>query len=362
MSAFRRARIKVLTPPAEVAASDPPVEGETGKHVAPDVVWSGGRDHASGSKDDGPDDESGKASGVATGNDVLDDGAQEANEPEPVDPREHGTSTKDTTGTNNTPDDTGVVEGSCVVASQSLLLVRRAEILDVAGDKVEGGNLDNGQPDDSKSLGSEHTAGRDLDVVANFHVGNVRQAIGVDHVAPRLEQHHGNRAAGKHVTDNHLSDDVETGLVVGDSDNDADGDEKDDTNNDAQHISPARQMGRETKRGTKAHGETTGKDDEEPPLGSFLVSAHKLQMNIRLLRSAVTSATDNIRAVEEHNVHNSGDEGSKTQAVRKREARSNDDGRVFLVGGLVDGVFRGQDPGDVVWLGVSVVVLVGSQR
>jgi hypothetical protein len=56
--------------------------------------------------------------------------------------------------------------------------------------------------------------------VSNLHVGDEGETVGHEHVTPALEQHHGNGATGKHVTDDELGNDVETGLLTGDSLND----------------------------------------------------------------------------------------------------------------------------------------------
>lgn len=51
--------------------------------------------------------------------------------------------------------------------------------------------------------------------MSNFHVGDEDETVGHEHVTPALEQHHCNRATGKHVTDNEFGNDVETGLLTG---------------------------------------------------------------------------------------------------------------------------------------------------
>lgn len=98
---------------------------------------------------------------------------------------------------NNTPDNAGIIESGSIGANQSLRLLIRANSLNVTNNKVIGGNLHNRQPNHSKRLGVEHAARRNLHVVANLHVRNIRQAVGTGHVSPGLEQHHSNRASGE---------------------------------------------------------------------------------------------------------------------------------------------------------------------
>ncbi len=57
--------------------------------------------------------------------------------------------------------------------------------------------------------------------MANLHVRDVLQPVVGKHVAPALEEHHSNRPAGEHVSDDQLSNNVETGLLVGDGLDDA---------------------------------------------------------------------------------------------------------------------------------------------
>lgn len=74
--------------------------------------------------------------------------------------------------------------------------------------------LDDGQPNNGKQLSTEHGSWRNLHVVADLHVGLVLEAVIGKHVAKTLEEHHGHRPSWEHVTDDHLRDDVQTGLRV----------------------------------------------------------------------------------------------------------------------------------------------------
>lgn len=152
------------------------------------------------------------------------------------------TGTKDQLGANNTPDNTGIVECASVGASKTLGLLRSANTLNVTTKEVVSSNLHNGKPDNGKCLSAKHAAGRNLHVVTDFHVRNIGETVVGHHVTPRLEQHHGNGAAGKHVTENHLGNDVQTSLLVGDGLNHADGNEEEETNEDTDNESPSGKM------------------------------------------------------------------------------------------------------------------------
>ena len=72
------------------------------------------------------------AARVSAGNHVVDDSDDGSNEPEPVDPGEQSARSKHPLGTNNSPNDTGVVESGGTWASEALRLRLRAELRDVA--------------------------------------------------------------------------------------------------------------------------------------------------------------------------------------------------------------------------------------
>lgn len=210
-----RQNVGIARPPARIHTTDDPVENETNNAPLGQVPGGGRRNHTGGAEEGREDDVAESRARIAAGKEVLDDGAQEANQPEVVAPGVQLTSTENELGTNDTPDDGGVVESTGAGAGQTLGLIGRADLVNVAEEEVVRADLNNGQPDDGKSLSLEHAARRNLHVVANLHVRNVVETVIAQHVTPRLEQHHGNRAARKHVTEDHLSDNVETGLLVG---------------------------------------------------------------------------------------------------------------------------------------------------
>lgn len=231
-------KVVVTGPPSREVSAENDVEDDTNDNVCPEVVEGGRGNHGSSTKDNGPDNVTNGAARVAAGNEILNDRHGKSNEPEVVDPGERRAGTKHAAGSNNTPDDTGVEESASVGASQTLLLSLSTDSFNVTEQKVVAGNLNDRQPNDSKGLGGEHAARRDLHVVANLHVRDVVEAVIRDHVSVGLEQHHGNGSSGDHITDNHLGNDVETGLLVGNSLNHTDGDIERDTDENAENVSP----------------------------------------------------------------------------------------------------------------------------
>ena len=80
---------------------------------------------------------------------------------------------------------------------------------------------------------------------SRFHVRDVDETVVHGHVTEGLEKHHGDGAAGKHVTEDHLSDDVETGLLVGNGLDDTDGDDEEDGEKDGEDVGPGGKLGGE---------------------------------------------------------------------------------------------------------------------
>ena len=357
-----RQGVVVLSPPSCVSALDPVVEDESDNDPLGQVPHGGRRNQTSSTEESGEEDVTQHRLRVAAGNKELDERAESTDEPEVVSPRVESTSTEDTLGSNDTPDNGGVVESTSVGAGKTLRLVRCADAVDVTTEEVVGGDLDEREPDDGESLGGEHASGRNLEVVADLHVRDVGKGVSHGHVTERLEHHHGNGATREHVTEDHLSDDVQTGLLVGDSLDDTDGDGENNTDEDSDNVSPPGEVSLVGNSGDHTEDEGDDEDDEEPPFGSLLVLAHELHVDIRLLGARVTGTAPDIRSVEETNVHDGGHEAGKTHTVGKGESRAEEERRVGLVGGLVDGEVSVKNKGGVVRRGIAIEVGVGSQR
>jgi len=130
--------------------SDPPVEDETNNDPLAQPPGCRGWNHARSAKDGGPKQIAQGRSGVTPRKEPLDGGQSGADEPQVVDPREQLAASEHFLGSNDTPDNGSVVEGLGSRAGQALRLLRCADAADVAPEKVIGGNLDDGQPDDSE--------------------------------------------------------------------------------------------------------------------------------------------------------------------------------------------------------------------
>lgn len=219
--------VVILGPPREGAAADDVVEGES-NDCGGDVVDSGGWGDVTGtSEHDGQVDVLVPRVGVAAGEGVWDSWADGTDEEEPQERVVHLARAEHVFGGNNTPDDGGGTEHGGRQANESVILVARAHIFDVG----EHPRLDtelSGQSDDGgNNLSPEHGTWGDLHVVTKLEVRSEGKTLSHGDISPSLEHHHGDGATGKGVTNDELSNDVKTDLLIGDGLDHADGDDVD---------------------------------------------------------------------------------------------------------------------------------------
>ena len=158
-------------------------------------------------------------------------------------------------GTNNTPDDRRSSEDLSGVADEPGGLFRRAHARDVGKHPGLNAKLNGARNDCGNDLTDEHETRWDLHVVAELHVGSEGQSLRHGDVAVGLEQHHGQWATGQPVTDDQLSDDVETDLLVGDSLNHADRDSVDEGDEEGDDEGIYRELGLPNQDGHNGEGE-----------------------------------------------------------------------------------------------------------
>lgn len=104
---------------------------------------------------------------VSSSHDPVEDCAHSSNQPKVVDPGEQGSGTKHSLRADNSPNNTGIIEGCGAGTNKALGLVWGAEFRDVTNEKVEGSDLDKRQPDYGEQLSSKHGPGGD------FHLRDV---------------------------------------------------------------------------------------------------------------------------------------------------------------------------------------------
>ncbi len=98
----------------------------------------------------------------------MDDCARSSDQPEIVDPGEQGPRAEHSLWTNDSPNNTGVIESCGTWACETLGLFLGAKLRNVTNEKVEGSDLDNRQPDNSEELGSKHGSGRYFHLLHNW--------------------------------------------------------------------------------------------------------------------------------------------------------------------------------------------------
>jgi len=93
-------------------------------------------------------------------------------------------------------------------ASEAIFLIDRAKILDVREHPRLHAELHSPSNNCCDDLTEEHRAMRDLHIVTELEVARELKCLSHGVMAPGLEQHHGNRAARKRISDNQLGDDI----------------------------------------------------------------------------------------------------------------------------------------------------------
>ncbi|KAH6607395.1 hypothetical protein Trco_003708 [Trichoderma cornu-damae] len=290
-----RRDVVVLQPPAGVPPPDEVVEGDAGEAPAEVDVDGGRGQQADAAEDDGGADVAPEGLGPAASQQPGGDGRDGADEPEPLQGGVEGAVAEDAGGADGAPDDGGRVEDAAAGARVVVLLVHGADVGDVAQGPVHDGNLHNGGPHGGDELRREHDAGGHLHVVAELEVLGKVQGLGHGDVAVVFEHHHGEGPAGNHVADDEFGEDVEAEL-----------------------------------------------------------DAH---VDVVLLVAGQLELAPNLLAVVQGDVDEHGGDGGKRQAVGEGELGGQEQGRILLVGGLVEVEVVSEDARDVVNLAEVVVGL-----
>ena len=287
---------------------------------------------------------------------------------------------EDTLGSNETPNDRGrVVDLGAVLAVEVGSLLGGTDAVE-AVDKVDDTVADEAGDDGRDQLTTVHGARGNLGVKTHLLVRNVVVGLAVDVVAESLDEHESLGVAGKGVTDNQLSDDVQAlggtgdGVKVGHG-NQENGvqaqDEKDGPDGNAERVLGDDDDGQD---------KGDGNDGQEPPVGHLGVGAHEVgervikaivdgavrredgpEMLARLAeptaaeRAAALCSSDNslpgtvdeatektLEALGDLTPHVEDDEGEgqgvvgEEHAVQDKVASAVEGGRVFLVKSLVE--------------------------
>jgi len=220
--------VVVLHPPSSVLALDEPVEGKANDAPAEVDVYGRGWDPAGSSEHEWPVHISEPGTRPFARHQVTGDRECGTDKPEPLQDSVNLTWAENTSWANGTPYDGCGVEDSSTWAGVLILLVVIADVWNVAHSPVVDCNLYDGRPEDGDALSPEHGAGRHFHVMPHLEILQEVKRLGHADVAVALEDHHGDWAAGKHVTDDELGDDIQTDLPVGNGLDHADGNEEDD--------------------------------------------------------------------------------------------------------------------------------------
>jgi len=155
--------------------------------------------------------------------------------------------------------------------------------------------------------------------MSKFEVRGESQSLRHGNVTPSLEHHHSKWPSRKRVTDDKLSDHVETNLLVSDGLYHSHGNHVDESYYESQDKSPNWHFrGPDFNRnGTKY--KHSHKNADEPPFWNLLVPAHQTRMNIGLFRKGTSALNPYLLSEIKERMHQSGGDTSKGKAVRKSE-------------------------------------------
>lgn len=185
--------------------------------------------------------------------------------------------------TNDTPDDTGSTEYFCRWANESVLLSWITHVGNVGEHPRLDTELDGASNNSGDDLGPEHSPRRNLHVVAKLEIGGKGQGLGHCDVSPSLEHHHGDGAAREGITDDELSDDVETDLLVSNGLDHADRDNIDERDNQGKDEVLNGEFGFPNLDGDNTKREHGQEDCSVPPFRYLGVAGHKAGVDIGLL-------------------------------------------------------------------------------
>lgn len=312
----RRGRdVVVLEPPARLPPPDEEVED--GAHDSPAVVdeHRRRREHSGSAEDEGEVDVSPDRAGITLGEEPRDDGCDGADQPEPLQTAVEGLAGEHASRADGAPDHGSRVEDLGLWAGELICLVVLADVGDVAERPVHDGDLDNRRPHRGHQLGREHDPGRDLHIMAEFEILGEVQSLRHDQVSVVLKHHHGERAAGDHVADDVLGEDVQAELEIGDGLHDTDRDCPDHGDGQADDKRPPGKASVPCTDHHKGKGKHDGKKHDVPPVLGIAVLLHQAHMDIVFLVAGQLPLSPDGLPVVESNVNDDGGYSGEREAI-----------------------------------------------
>lgn len=116
------------------------------------------------------------------------------------------------------------------------------------------------------------------------------------------KHHHGDGLSRKHVTNDHLGDDVQTSLLIGNGLDNANWQDEEGTDTNADDVRPPREVGRPQLAGNHSKGKHDEENNRVPPLWYLGVLPHELEVDIGLLILGVLDTADDVPSVEPDDV------------------------------------------------------------
>ena len=225
--------------------------------------------------------------------------------------------TKDTSGSDGTPNDRGRVESPRGTAGEGS--ARGGADVRAGGDQPGGSDQVDGAGNEGRDeLGHEHDSWGDLHVVTELQIGSEGQGLDVDNVTVGLEGNVGNGVTRENVTNDVLGDDVQTRLLVGDGLDDTDRQDEEYGNGHGKEDSPPWHVVVDD---TSDNGKSQ-RDEEKgdvPPIGNFGINTHQAGVDILVLETGRLPALNQFLAVVQDDVDNGGSQTGEANSISEGE-------------------------------------------
>ena len=285
---------------------------------------------------------------------VEGNGHQGANEETPQEGIVDGTGTIHLLGTEGTPENGSGEKGVDAGAGESVLLVRRADVGDLGHLVVENGGTNEGRNEGGDYLTVESDPGWDVDVMRELEILSEMEGVRGRDVSVCFEVVHRRGVTGEPETADQLGNNVQGDLDVRDGHDNTAGDTEDEGKEDTIQDDGRRGVGGVSTDTDSTQGDGDYEDGEVDILGNLLVVPHETGMDIHgvngggLATDQVLETSNDFMTVVKVSVGDGRSVDGEESAVEERVSGREIQGRVSLVGGLIEKAVLVDSPRDLV--------------
>lgn len=192
-------------------------------------------------------------------------------------------------------------------------------------------------------------------------LGKVHPLVHAD-VAVGLEQHHGHRTTGLHVSNDELGNDVQADINVGRRLDNTQRQPPHNGNDKRDEKGPPAQVSGKTLSDAQCDTYHHQRHDRIPPERYGVEPRHQAAVDILFFLADTAEASPDVRAVEQTGVDEDGNDTSEGETVSQREGGRQEQGRVLGVLFRVKCELWGQDLADIVEAARVVVAVRVTDR